>query len=317
MPATSKAIYQDLLDKMSHALFERDLETWLDGLILPHRMTTCDGSIMLETPEDVAVSFNDYVAALENLAVVRMERTCEIARPSEPGRIEGYHTTAMFQANGDAFPAYTVKWVLCQCADGQWRVSKGDSALSAETWADIPYHQLSLFRRSDSDADMELRRWVQAYLDKLDTTLLHGNFEEWQSAFKLPFVVETANGQTIIDTPERLRTSFDVYANAFRVHRVTDFTRVVRSAEQIDENFMMATYRAHLLSGPQYVIDPWNGALTLRREDGRWYLTKLIGSRGPLHWRPRTVTTQPGPAAHAASAKRALQEHPAEQGDGK
>lgn len=294
MPAASKAIYQDLLDRMSRALFARDLETWLDGLVLPHRMTTCDGSIMLETPEDVAITFADYVGALDKLGVVRMERTCEIARSSEPGRIEGYHSTAMFREGDEPLPVYTVKWVLCECADGQWRVSKGDSALSADTWADIPYHRISLFRRADSDGDLRLRRQFQAYLDRIDTTLLHGNFTEWQHAFKLPFVVETPTGQTIIDTTKRLRIAFDLYTDAFRIHRVTDFTRVIRTAEQIDENFMMATYRAHLMSGPHYVIEPWNGALTLRREDGRWYITKLIGAKGPLHWRPRTFETEAG-----------------------
>jgi len=285
MTTTAKAIYQDLLDRLSRAMMQRDMTAWVNAMALPHQMTTCDGKLVLETKRDIEISFADYMSAFMRLGIARMDRICEIARVSEPGRIEGYHTTAMFDRDGAPFPVYTVKWVLIEHEDECWRVAKSDSALSADTWSDIPHHDLSLFQREDTSDEQRLRKTVQAFLDRIDTTMLYGNFEEWKRAYKLPFVVETKKEQSIIDSVEKLRQEFALYNEAFRINRVSDVTRVVRTAEVIDDDLIIATYRAHIMSGASYVVEPWNGALTMRREGGQWYITKILRALGHSNWR--------------------------------
>ncbi|MFK7867711.1 MAG: hypothetical protein AB8B58_00575 [Roseobacter sp.] len=287
MSIKAKAIYERLLNQTGRALVTRDLGAWVDALAIPHQMTTLEGKLMLESEKDVHIAFVDYVAALCRLSVNRMERACEIARFSDPDRIEGYHTTTMYKENHEALPTYTVKWVLVLDDAGSWRVSKSDSAIGQDTFSELPHCELTQFQREDTSTDARLRRTMQTFLDKIDTTFLFGNFDEWQNAYKLPFVVETAQGQKIVDGTAKLREEFTLYREACQINKVTDITRIVRMAEQVDEDLMLLTYRAHILNGPRYVVDPWNGAMTLRREGGRWHITKILRALGHLNWRAK------------------------------
>jgi hypothetical protein len=283
--AAAKTIYQDLLDRNSRALIARDVETWADGLSLPHRLTTCDGSLVLETPEHVRTTFEDYARALEKLGVTRMERSCEIARVSEPGWIAGYHTTALFREDGETLRPYTTKWVLRECDDGKWRASKADSALSAETWGDMPYDRLTLFRYSDTRGEVKFRQEVQKFLERVDTTMLHGDFEAWRQMYALPVVIEAREEQVVIDTEDKLRAEYDLYSEVFRIQKVTDVARVVKTAERLGDDMVIVTFRAHVMSGARYVTEPWEGAMTLRGPHGQWRVTKIMGATRATHWR--------------------------------
>lgn len=310
MSMKAKAIYQRLLDQTGRALITRDLGAWVDALAIPHQMSMLEGKLVLETAKEVHIAFVDYIAALCRMGINRMERSCEIARFAAPDRIEGYHTTTMFKDNVEAVPAYTVKWNLVLDDAGSWRISKTDSAIGKNDCSDLPHYELTQFQREDTTDDARLRQTMQTFLDKIDTTFLFGNFDEWQNAYKLPFIVETTQGQKIVDSTEKLRQEFTLYREACQINKVTDITRIVRMAERVDDDLMLLTYRAHILNGPRYVVDPWNGAMTLRRENGHWHITKILRALGHLNWRARDLPGQDSDdvtkTAHSASVTRLI-----------
>jgi hypothetical protein len=285
MHAAAKTIYKDVLDRNTRALITGDVDAWADGLSLPHRLTTCDGSLVLETPEHVRTTFDDYRSAMEKLGITRMERTCDIARVSEPGWIAGYHTTAMFGPGGAPLRPYTTKWVLRECDGGEWRCCKSDTTLSAETWGALPYDLFTLFRRSDLRDDVKFRQEVQRFLDKVDTTMLYGDFKTWRQVYALPVVIEAREEQVTIDTEEKLRAEYDLYSEVFKIQRVTDVARVVKTAERLGDDMVIVTFRAHVMSGARYVTEPWEGAMTLRGPHGQWRVTKIMGATRATHWR--------------------------------
>jgi hypothetical protein len=309
MSGEATHIYQNLLDKLTQALLTRDRAAWVEGIAIPHQLTTADGKLVHETVREVEIGFADYVGALARLGVTRMHRSCDIAQETEPGRITGFHTTEMFRSGGEALPTYSVGWTLLKGREGNWKVAKADSALSADQWQDIPYNDLTQFQREDTDSELRLRRVIQQHFNRIDLTFLHGDFEEWCRAYKLPLIIETRLGQTLIDTKEKLRADFDLYRHEFSIHRVTDVTRVIRTAELIGDTLMMATYRAHVLSGAHYVVPPWNGAVTMRQEENRWYITKILNALGHANWHQdardphETIAAESAPEATVAALK--------------
>ena len=113
-------IYQTLLDKLTLALVRRDLSAWMDGMAVPHQMSTADGKLVHETARDVEIGFIDFVGAMARVGVTRIERQCEAAGHTAPGQITGYHSTALFRDNGEALPKFMVGWTLIQGEDDCW-----------------------------------------------------------------------------------------------------------------------------------------------------------------------------------------------------
>jgi hypothetical protein len=284
MSGDAVQIYQTLLDKLTLALVRHDMESWLESIAVPHQMSTADGKLVHETKRDVEVGFIDFVGAMARIGVTRIERKCEAAGHTGPGEITGYHSTALFRDNSEALPRFMVGWTLKKCADGQWRVTKADSAVSSDDWADIPYKHLTQFERVDTTSEQRLRKIIQQHFDQIDLTFLHGDFEQWRPGYLLPLVVESDHGCSLLDTEAKLRADFDQYRLKFVEHGVTDITRVIRTAELVGDTLLMATYRAYVLNGGDYVIPPWNGGVTMRREKGRWRITKIMNALGHKNW---------------------------------
>ncbi|MFK7745741.1 MAG: hypothetical protein AB8B47_11850 [Roseobacter sp.] len=298
---SAKAIYQSVLDKLAQAVFDNDFRTWSSIMAIPFRMTTVEGTIVHENERDIAVGFADFVGALRRKNVFRMDQLCQFAYQPDPDTITGYHRTIMYTAEGKALPEYTVKWVLHLSEDGMWRILKDESAISAENRQLLPHSDFTQFQREDTSEEQRLRRITQTMLDKADETFLHGEFEEWRQSYLLPLVVETRQGQRILETEDDLRRDFEIYRQEFTIHGVTDVTRAIRTAERLDGDMMLATYRAHIMNGPRYVVTPWTGAMTFRLIDGVWYITKIMQALGHLNWTER-ANEQPDAPAKPASA---------------
>ena len=302
MSADARIIYQRLLSHMTGAITEHDSDAWVAGMALPHQMSTAEGKLVLETVRDVQIGFTDYVSALARIGVARVERSCCVARLVAPGKISGYHSTVMFRDDGEALPEYFVSWTLHQGTDDIWRVMISEAALSVDQWADLPHNDLSQFQREDTNSEMRLRRMVQAFFHQADTTLLHGEFGEWTRFYQLPMVVEFDRDQNIIHTTEDLRRDFEFYRDRFVAGGVTDITRVVRTAERVGDALLIATYRAHVLSDADYIVDPWNGAATMRWENGRWRIVGILNALPFADWQPAS-----GPGAQTSKENRVSQ----------
>lgn len=283
MTANARAIYQQLLDTLSQAIMTQDETMWKQHIHLPHFMTTCDGKLVLESQADLDFSLQDYCQALHKLKITRLERTCDTARYINGEVIVGFHTTKMLTADGTAYPTYPVRWVM-QLESGVWKVAKSDSALSAADWDNIPHNNLSQFDHVGGSATKARRMLLQNVMDRIDAVYMSGDFEGWRDSVCLPLVFETRSGTGIFETEDALRRDFDLYQQEFRIHQISELTRVVKSAELIDDDMMLGTYRVHVLSGSHYVVPPWDGAMTLKQVDGRWRVTKLMGALGHLNW---------------------------------
>lgn len=284
MTTLPETIYQNILDETGRALLAQDLTGWSARMATPFQLTTVEGKLVHETARDVAVGFIDFIAALSRIGVKRIERKCQFASTCGDGTISGYHSTWMYREDGTALPEYSVNWTLIQDGAQGWKLSKSESHLNSDNWEDLPHYDLTQFQREDTTAEMRLRRIVQSVINHVDSAFLHGNFKEWRKSYLLPLVVDKRSGVLLIETEDQLKKDFDLYGKELLIHKVTDATRVIRTAEQIDDDLMMATYRAHLICDAQYVVPPWNGALTFRRDDGKWKITKIMNALGHSNW---------------------------------
>ena len=285
MVLDAKSTYQDVLDRLTQAALRRDRQAWADGIAIPHQLFTPDGKLVHETARDVNVGFADYVGVLARQGITQMERTCLSAEQTEPGQISGHHSTVMRDRTGNALPTFNVHWTILLGQDGNWRVSKVDARNDDGQATFLPHNDLTQFQREDTTAEANLRRVMQNFFSDLDLTFIHGDFGDWHNAYTLPVVVERGRKTVVLSTEDELREDFEQHRAEFALNRVTEITRVVRTAEAIGDTQMIATYRAHALSDGRYVLSPWDGAVTMRLEDDRWHITKIISAFGPKFWK--------------------------------
>ena len=260
-----------------------DIDLWIQHMHVPHFMSTCDGKLVLETERDARIGLTDYHMALRKLDVVRMDRTCDTARRVNEETIVGFHTTAMHSGDGTAYPGYPVRWVLHR-TDDVWRVAKSDSALSASDWDGIPHNTLTQFDHVGGDVTKARRLLAQTIVDRIDAVYMADDFDGWRDSVHLPLTFETRNGTDTFTNEADLQRDFDLYQKEFRIHRISELTRVVTGVEEIDSTTLRVNYRVHVLSGTRYVVQPWDGAMIFKKVDERWLLQKLVYALGHLNW---------------------------------
>ncbi len=137
---------------------------------------------------------------------------------------------------------------------------------------------------------------LQAYLDRVAATVMHGDWDAYRGSVCLPFHLVTHAASLRIETEADLRTGFDAFAEMLRSQRITDYIRLVEGAERLDPDLISGRYVTHLMAGAHRILPPYRSQITLRREGAVWRAASisnaLANSRWPLHL-PRV--DDPGP----------------------
>lgn len=102
------------------------------------------------------------------------------------------------------------------------------------------------------------------------------DFATFAGAFKLPFVLHTANAQITLQTPNDLRAAFDQMGAYYRSLNVTSFQRACEAAAYTDSDTLQASCLHAALSGDKYVIDPYASFMVAKRIGDEWKVASLV-----------------------------------------
>lgn len=124
----ARKIYQTNLNRVSLALWTRNLPMMLRHLAVPNRMTTIDAEIVLGSPEEVEIAMNDLRDHLESTGAEWYERRCLQADfvPVNPDMIVGEHVTIIHKDGQHVVEPYISHMTLMRIG-GRWQATSCDT----------------------------------------------------------------------------------------------------------------------------------------------------------------------------------------------
>jgi hypothetical protein len=141
---------------------------------------------------------------------------------------------------------------------------------------------------------------MQEYLDQVAGHVMAGRFEDYRDSVALPFHLVTASENLVLRTEGDLRASFDGFRDLLRLHRVTDYIRLVESCQQLDQGLIAGRYVTHLISGGTRIAETFHSQVTLRLVGNSWRAASISNALANSRWPflipgPGASDTQKGP----------------------
>lgn len=131
-----------------------------------------------------------------------------------------------------------------------------------------------------TDAEAQLQAW----LDRMSAATLAGDWPTYAAHVSLPFRLITETGEMIVQTEPELKRGFDGFVASLRAQGVTDYVRIVLSAERPAPDRMSGTYSSHVLSQGLRVMPRFDSAVELTHQDGIWRATTIANTLNNDRW---------------------------------
>lgn len=125
---------------------------------------------------------------------------------------------------------------------------------------------------------------AQTYLDRISAAVMANDYADYRQGMTLPFHMITYASNITITTEDDLRDGFDAFRQLLQSQHVTDYIRLVSSAEQMDADLITARYVTHLIAGAQRIIDPFHSQISLRLVEGRWVAASITNALSTSRW---------------------------------
>jgi len=140
---------------------------------------------------------------------------------------------------------------------------------------------------------------AQTYLDRISAAVMADDYPSYRFGVALPLHMVTHTANFTVSTEEALRDGFDTFRQLLHSQRITDFIRLVVSAEAMDPELISTRYVTHLIAGSLRVMEPFHSQITLRLIEGNWravsITNSLSNSRWPLDVLRQSDSTPPNP----------------------
>jgi hypothetical protein len=126
-----RRVHERLTEISRQAIETHNFDLFRPCFHLPHKLSTFDGSFILETDDDLREIFDEVVASLRANGATRYERISTSAKRVSPTRIAATHESYVYRGQtllGEpAVALSTIDWI-----DGKWAVSAGQYAVSTD-----------------------------------------------------------------------------------------------------------------------------------------------------------------------------------------
>lgn len=131
---------------------------------------------------------------------------------------------------------------------------------------------------------MQATRIAQAYLDDVAALVMADDWEAYTETISRPFMLVTHTATLTFTTPDDIRTVYDAFRSLLQTQKVTDYIRLVETAQQIDDNLISARYVTHLMTGGHRIMDPVRSSISLRLEGNRWRAASITNAVSSSRW---------------------------------
>jgi len=110
----------------------------------------------------------------------------------------------------------------------------------------------------------------QSFLDETSRAIMHGDPEIFCHRVLLPFVMRTAQDETVLESWEDLVEDTRRVIKSLHQMHVTDFIRIALRARFVSPDTIEGWHRTYILRGANTVTPPYESRIVLRRTDAEW-----------------------------------------------
>ncbi|MGB3245008.1 MAG: hypothetical protein WBB25_10765 [Sulfitobacter sp.] len=136
----AKAIYQDLLDRITTSYWDNDFDGLTKMIRVPHKVSSFGPVVPINTRSDLRGLFDNIRGYLLKNAITQYHRACLAAQFNSADEIEGMHETRLLVGAQLFEDPYPVKSVLRRI-DDVWWVCESDNALEPDRGFGRVFHQ--------------------------------------------------------------------------------------------------------------------------------------------------------------------------------
>ncbi len=125
---------------------------------------------------------------------------------------------------------------------------------------------------------------LQDYLDEIGDAVMSGDWDAYRRGVSLPFNLVTQAANIIVDTEAKLREGFDSFYQMLQSQGVSDYIRLVQSANALDPELLSGTYVTHIISHGNRVVPPYTSQITLRAHGNAWQAVSISNALRNDRW---------------------------------
>ncbi|WP_139226794.1 hypothetical protein [Poseidonocella pacifica] len=258
---------------MSIAFMQQDFGIARRLMTTPHRVQTAGYSAVYSTEHELWTMFNDFCRALTDREVTNLVRTVQSAEYLDSGCIEGTHRSH-FLRNGSPVAAPYVMTLRMDRVQGEWKIS-------ARKCDGLPFTWRNVFEGHGADMSGAVQvenaaHFFQQYIDLAAHCLLNRDFEQYGPTIALPYIVVEAENTFVLQTEEELRGAFDKFCGMLQNYKATDMISTARAVEGFGPDMIVGRFSTHILNSAVTVVPPYESALVLRRNQGKWRANLVV-----------------------------------------
>lgn len=133
-PRTRLTIVQTLMDRISHAFMQGDVEEWLACIELPFALISSHGPDRFETADAVRADFEVYQHEIRLNGVTDIIRTVLGSHMAGGDRMVGIYRTHILRGTEQLVPAWNAA-VTMRLTDNTWRATSVLRAIGHHNWS--------------------------------------------------------------------------------------------------------------------------------------------------------------------------------------
>jgi hypothetical protein len=131
---------------------------------------------------------------------------------------------------------------------------------------------------------MQAAAIAQTYLDEVAAIVMADDWDSYTNTICRPFLLITHTDTMTFATPHDIRGIYQNFVLLLHTQRVTDFIRLVETADLIDQNLISARYVTHLMAGGNRIMNPVVSSISLRLEGNRWRAASITNAVSNSRW---------------------------------
>ncbi|WP_147127422.1 hypothetical protein [Shimia ponticola] len=149
-------VYNDILNKMDHAINLRDADLWCEIVEFPHKVHTEKKDFYVTTREQHIAVMDGLRETLVQFGAERIQRVVECAEFLTENKIRGHHVAYMM-ADGVAQADPIASRLILERGETGWKIAEVTNALEIGTW---PFDALQIADGLVSETAIERRQQI-------------------------------------------------------------------------------------------------------------------------------------------------------------
>lgn len=277
-------ISNDFLDRQTRAIFECDIQAYLDTVSMPYRRLSLSHDALLETVDHVQIGLNSYAESAATAGINLFYRKLEVVRNVGSRYIEGIYAAHQMRNANYVIPPYRGRFVLRKIGSS-WKMIESERQLITRGWAadlnasvaeiEVP---VAFAKEDIRSSDRDPLEEYQRHLDAIAKAEVNDDFSTYCSYLRFPYTAHSMQMDSVIQNTASARPFFDMIKKTRNGEVGDHLDRKVEKAEFLGANLMVGYHVGRAFKHGQEVIEPVLSRMILQIHKGRWQLLSVANT---------------------------------------